>query len=170
LKIRRYADFAASGILDTKTGVPFDLAVTGTPQLYSWTKPDSDIAFLVYDRDEDGQITSGKELFGNHTVSGLSNGFAALRVLGDVQWGYIDASHGGTLWSKLKLWHDRNQDGISQPDELEPVSNVLSAIGLGYTVENRRDGAGNLYRYRSWARMKDGTEFAIYDAILTAPK
>ena len=67
---------------------------------------------------------------------------------------------------------------------MQPASDVLGAIGLGYTLENRRDGAGNLYRYKGWARLKDAPgknhiqqvsdagsrEFAIYDVILTHPK
>lgn len=75
------------------------------------------------------------------------------------------------LWSKLKLWHDRNHDGVAQPDELEPVSDVLDAIGLGYYLSPRRDGAGDQFRYRGWARLKgEDKTFDIFDVILTAPK
>ena len=51
----------------------------------AWTKRDSEVAFLALDRNGNGRIDGGEELFGNHTpvIRGTSqtspNGFEALR-------------------------------------------------------------------------------------------
>ena len=60
-------------------GVSFDVDGGGVLEQAAWTAPQSGVAFLALDRDGDGQITSGKELFGNHTLPGSPNGFDALR-------------------------------------------------------------------------------------------
>jgi hypothetical protein len=86
-------------------------------------------------------------------VPGQRNGFEALHALSGLQQvGTLDASNGGELFASLLLWHDRNQNGLSEPGELTPASSVLEAIGLGYETRNRKDGAGNTFRYRGWAR------------------
>ena len=59
-------------------GVSFDLDADGQCEAIGWTRADSDVALLAIDRNGDGRITSGEELFGNHTVPGALNGFEAL--------------------------------------------------------------------------------------------
>jgi hypothetical protein len=137
-------------------GVLFDLDADGTPEQTSWTTADAKLAFLAIDRNGDGFITSGKELFGDNTVPGAKNGFRALSMLniemGGVKKGAI--SDGDPLYSKLLLWEDANHNGISEPGELQPASNVLTAMGLSYEVIRRRDGHGNLLRYKGWAELR----------------
>ena len=48
-------------------GVWFDLDADGVPELVSWTQRDSDDEFLVMDRNGNGRIDDGSEMFGNHT-------------------------------------------------------------------------------------------------------
>ena len=98
-----------------------------------WTAPGADEAFLVLDRDHDGKITSGVELFG--TVTPLTdgriagNGFNALVQLDNNHDGVIDEHD--AIWSGLLLWRDLSHDGISQPFELTPVAtSSLKSISL----------------------------------------
>ena len=138
-------------------GVLFDLAGDGVPRLISWTEADSDLAFLALDRDGDGMITSGKELFGNHTLPGVSNGFEALGQMtlatnGGIQRGSVNSED--PIFSQLLLWTDSNHNGISEAAELRPASELLSDIGLGYKFMPRRDGRGNTFRQRGWVHLR----------------
>jgi hypothetical protein len=68
-----------------------------------------------------------------------------------------------TIASRLRLWHDLNHNGISEPDELIPASQILTTIGLGYTPSRRHDRFGNLFKYCGFAWYVDGYQRAIYD-------
>jgi hypothetical protein len=138
-------------------GVLFDIDGDGTDEQVAWTQPAASVAFLAIDRDGDGAITSGKELFGDVTIPGESNGFCALsRMTVDSNGGAVrgSVSEDDPIFTRLLLWTDRNHNGVSEPAELLPASNLLSDIGLGYQLHNRRDGHGNLYRFRGWVHFR----------------
>lgn len=63
-------------------GVWFDINATGQPKRVAWTKRNDDVAFLVLDRNGNGVIDDGTELFGTATVRSdgtrALNGFDAL--------------------------------------------------------------------------------------------
>ncbi|GBC77380.1 hypothetical protein HRbin08_00857 [bacterium HR08] len=73
----------------------FDFDANGTPLVMGWTRAGEDDAFLVLDRDGDGEITTGRELFGNATPlsSGAiaKHGFMALAEGDQNGDGWIDA-------------------------------------------------------------------------------
>jgi hypothetical protein len=138
-------------------GVVFDLDADGIPEQIAWTPSDSEIAFLAIDRDGDGKITSGKELFGDHTIPGVASGFEALAEMamqanGGVRSGSITSDD--PLFSRLLLWTDTNHNGISEAWELRPASDQLSAIGLGAVVTRREDRFGNVFRYKGWVHVR----------------
>jgi hypothetical protein len=164
-------------------GVWFDIDADGVIDKVAWTEPDSDVAFLALDRDGDGQITSGRELFGNHTIPGVTNGFEALRQTArDTNNGVATASVGtdDPLFGRLVLWTDSNHNGASEPYELRPVTESLAEIGLGYQLHNRKDGHGNQFVLRGWASIRtapgrnrsknpkesDERRRTIYDVVL----
>jgi len=152
-------------LTDAKHGVFFDLDGNGRVERIGWTAHNADLAFLAIDRNGNGTIDSGAELFGDHTLPGTGNGFKALRELSGVEAGWIDAT--SPFWATLLLWTDANHDGISQPAELQPVGNVLTKIGLGYSMTLRTDANGhqvldtptdqfgNIFQYRGWVEYRD---------------
>jgi hypothetical protein len=138
-------------------GVLFDLDGDGTLEQVAWTPADSGVAFLALDRDGDGFSTSGKELFGNHTLPDTRNGFDALQRTAMATNGGIKratVSSDDPVYARLLLWTDRNHNGMSEPDELRPAGEILSDIGLGYFAHDRADRFGNLFLYEGWAALR----------------
>jgi len=130
-----------------RDGVAFDLDADGFLDQTSWTAADSDVAFLVMDRDGDGQITSGSELFGGHTWPGARNGVVALAEMQFAESGVRkgDITAEDPFYSKLLLWKDSNHNGVSESSELVPFSRQFAAISLAYKPIPRADGSGNLF-------------------------
>ena len=142
--------------------VSFDIDVDGYAETMGWSTAEGDEAFLVLDRNGNGTIDDGGELFGNYTnqpESAEPNGFAALAVFDDVVAGgnadgVISANDEVFYW--LQLWHDRNHDGHSDPTELSPLSESdVLAISLSPFVSERQDPHGNELRYISQVRFRN---------------
>jgi hypothetical protein len=146
-------------LTDGPTGVFFDMQGQGTVNRFSWTAANSDDAWLAMDRNSNGLIDSGKELFGNVTAQDIHaegverNGFLALAL-------YDSAAYGGngdgfitrqdTIFGRLRLWRDDNHNGVSETCELFTLPELgLEKIDLNYRSSGRVDGHGNEFRYRS---------------------
>jgi hypothetical protein len=122
---------------------------------FTWAA-NSNSAFLALDRNGSGTIMNDAELFGNFTAH--PNEFAALAVYDDPMNGgngdsVIDARD--KIFLSLRLWVDANHDGISQPEEMHTLPELgIYSISLDYTLSERQDQYGNLFRYR--ARVNQG--------------
>lgn len=137
-------------------GAAFDL--TGVMSVATdWVAAET--PWLVLDRNGDGRINDGAELFGSATVlaSGARapNGFVALRELDANGDGRIDASD--PAFARLQLWSDRDGDRVSQLGELTGLaSRRLLAINLDYTSDTPRcDARGNCEIERAAFRYLD---------------
>ena len=151
-------DVDGSGLqlTDASTGALFDFFSLGRLYQLSWIAPGSTNAFLVLDRNGNGRIDNGAELFGNLTPQPKStdaNGFLALAQ-------YDLASNGGNgdsqisgrdaVFSQLRLWQDLNHNGVSEVSELFALPELgIKSIDLNYRLSARTDRYKNQYRYRA---------------------
>jgi hypothetical protein len=158
-------------------GVVFDLRANGMPKKFSWTAPDSDDAWLALDRNGNGLIDDGSELFGNstpHSGGGRdTNGFKALAFYdlsenggnGD---GVID-SH-DAVFPRLLVWVDKNHNGVSDAGELYSLTqSAITGVLLDYKASKWVDAYGNRFRFRTKVlrnKPGPGTDHWAYDVYL----
>jgi len=137
--------------------VRFDIDADGTPDQIAWTRAGDDDAFLCLDRNQNGIIDDGTELFGYATplLSGQPAhiGYRALAELdwpemgGNEDW-KVDARD--VMFRSLCVWNDKNRDGVSQAGEIQSAE-AAGVVSLDYVFHETglRDSFGNLFRYGS---------------------
>ena len=123
----------------TKAGWPqgatvqvyIDPAITGN-LLDVRTAAESDDAWLALDRNGNGAIDDGTELFGNGTPQAEP---------------------------PLRLWQDWNHNGLSEAGELHALSVWgVATIKLDYKLSKKTDQYGNQFRYRAKVQDEQGAQ------------
>jgi hypothetical protein len=142
----------------------FDIDADGDADRISWTERSEGI--LALDRNGNGTIDDGGELFGNATLladgTRASNGYLALaeldsRASGGNGDGFIDSAD--AVFGSLRVWTDRDHDGISQPEELQTLAETgIRRIEVDYRASHRTDRYGNEFRFlgRAWKAGNNG--------------
>lgn len=157
--------------------VSFDINADGISDNIAWTRRGEDDAFLCLDRNHNGKIDDGSELFGYATPlrSGAPAeiGYRALAELDDPASGgngngKIDAAD--KMFHDLCVWVDRNHDGVSQDEEIYTLDQIgIVALGYNYKTLRLMDAYGNLFRYVSQAEMRDPagrvTSWPTFDVV-----
>ena len=114
-----------------KHGVNFDLDNNGFAEKTAWIGMED--GFLALDRNENGKIDNGGELFGDQVIlkdgSKSASGFEALKELDENADGVIDSKD--SSFGKLLIWIDGNHNGKTDAGELSALEeSFLESIGL----------------------------------------
>ena len=142
----------------------FDLDGDGLSEMTGWVSPDDGL--LVHDRNGDGRISNGTELFGNHSILSngqtAENGFQALAEYDNNGDGVIDAQDAS--YSVLQVWRDLNGNGISDIGELQSLADAgVLSISTGYTNSAHTDSHGHQHRQIGTVMLANGTASTAAD-------
>jgi hypothetical protein len=160
-------DLDGTGIhtLSASNGVNFDLAGTGTTSKVGWVTGNSGL--LAMDRNHDGTINDGTELFGLGTKNAdgtrAGNGYAAMAL--------EDSNHDHKLtaadahFKDLKVWVDVNHDGKSDAGELHGLADFgIVSLDLQHVTGTQTDN-GNLLGMVSSYTTADGAQHQMADVL-----
>ncbi|MCZ6167988.1 calcium-binding protein, partial [Campylobacter ureolyticus] len=147
--------------------INFDLDNNGFKEATGWVSGDD--ALLAIDKNNNGIIDNGSELFGNksisdsafsYTNSSLNNGFETLKSYDTNNDGIIDSQD--AEFDKLLLWQDKNGNAITDNGELIKLSDKVSSIDLNYTNTDINNNS-NTIKQTSTATLNNGTKVKADD-------
>jgi hypothetical protein len=143
--------------------VQFDIYATGNKVSTGWVGNGDGL--LVMDRNGNGTIDDGSELFGSSVTladgSKATDGYQALSALDTNGDGVIDSKD--TAFSKLEVWVDSNGDGISEAGELTTLSQRgITSLSLKDTATSANNN-GNWVGLTSNFTTSDGATHDMAD-------
>ncbi|VVM18910.1 Alkaline phosphatase (EC [uncultured Gammaproteobacteria bacterium] len=146
-------DLDGDGMVETtskeNSGVYFDHDNNSFAEQSGWVGKDDGL--LVFDKNNNGKIDDGSELFGNNTIlsngNKAANGFEALKDLDSNNDGKIDNQD--TNFNNLKIWQDKNSDGKLDEGELLSLSEAgVRSLNTTYSNSNEVDSSNNAINNR----------------------
>ncbi len=145
-----------------ETDIYFNTQNSNFSTKVGWIKKDD--ALLAVDLNNDGKITSQAELFGTETQSG----FAILKNYDSNNDGIINASD--TNFSKLRIWQDLNENGITDEGELKTLAQAgISSISLDALKINEEQNSNTITSMSTFTKT-DGSVMHIYNVNLAYNK
>ena len=151
-----------------KTQVSFNIR---GDQILDLSWPSANAAFLALDLNNNGLIDSGKELFGDGTELQNQNkrraehGFAALSQY-DLNTDNI-INENDHVFSRILVWHDKNENGISERSELNFAHNMgITSFNLTFTKVTRQSPTGNTLPLYISEYSRNGVKRILADIFL----
>ncbi len=145
---------------DVARGANFDLLANGQRQRTAFVTGGD--ALLALDRNGNGRIDDGSELFGDQ--HGAANGFEELRKFDSNGDGVIDAND--ERYGDLRLFRD-NGNGRTEPGELLGLNEAgIASIDLNYVNRDEATSGGNRIAQIASFRHADGRLGRVADALL----
>lgn len=140
----------------------FDLNADGQTENISFAAPGS--GFLVFDRNKDGKINDGRELFGPSS----GNGFTELAELDSDKNGWIDEND--SSYKNLKIWaRDKHgQTTLSSLAEAQVGAISLSHIASPFDLKTQNNELLGQVRSSGIFLQEDGQAGTIQQIDLTA--
>ena len=150
--------------ITSEEGVYFDHDGNRFAEKTAWAGADD--ALLVWDRNGNGLIDDGSELFGNNFLlqdgTKAANGFEALKEFDSNGDGIVDARD--DRWSELQLWQDKNGNGAVDDGELLTMEEGgVAGLHTGYQDQNHTDESGNQHNQSGSFIRDDGTTGQMTD-------
>ena len=149
-------------------GAYFDHNGDGVSHKSSWISKEDGI--LAYDRNGNGNIDDGSELFGNFTQIKDKDGNQRLAKDGYEALKEFDSNNDGLIDSKddkfkdLKIWQDTNSNGISDEGELKSLDELgIASLSLNHNEVNEDLGGGNTLSLKGSYTKTDGTAHSMGD-------
>ncbi|PID66803.1 MAG: hypothetical protein CR975_01120, partial [Gammaproteobacteria bacterium] len=118
------------------------------------------------DKNGNGKIDNGNELFGNHAKlnngNNAADGFSALAELDSNQDGKIDNTD--AAWKDLRIWQDSNQNGITEQGEMQSLDDIgIKSIATKAADINARDDNDNDHLQTAAVTWNDGKSTVAED-------
>ncbi len=128
-------DLGSAGIKlhSLENGVYFDLDSNGFSERTAWIGTED--GFLALDRNGNGRIDNGGELFGDQVIlengTKSTSGFEALAELDENEDRVIDRED--AVYDRLRVWVDGNHNGVSESNELKTLVELeIHSISLDH--------------------------------------
>lgn len=154
-------NFSGSAAQLTDQRFAFDLDSDGDKEQINFVAPGS--GFLVFDRNQDGKINNGSELFGPST----NNGFGELAKLDGDHNGWIDEND--AAFNKLQIWtRDGGQDKLQSLAAAGVGAIALSSINTPFDLKTNDNGLLGQIRSSGIFLQEGGAAGTIQQIDLTA--